>query len=344
MALPAAVVEYLDEHGLISRRTLVVDLRIPPGTIDSWVHRGLLVPVERGIYRAAASGESDEKSLAALLARAGPGAAAGGTCALAALEVEGYDLLERRWVTVPDPRRRCLDGVFLEVMPAALLKTVERRGVDVLRGDPAIASAASRLAPKTIRTATDDLRRRGLVELGRLHESAERHADVHAGAYALCVLFELGTFDYDGEAERDLGPALAAVGLQPLLGAQLVRAIYADFALPEASLVIERDGKQHHTLPSDLRLDAAREDVLRADGWHVEHVRAEDIAAEGLAGVAARIAALRLARMRRGLGRPPGWVPAGAGRDFRRPPGVPPRRPSRVVARRLPAWLRATPT
>lgn len=310
----AALASMRRNIGLITRSQLRA-MGVARSTIDGWVERGTLERVELGVYRQPGTAVLDEQRLRAAVYRAGEGARATGPSACALYGLEGFDLRSRPWIVIPPERR--VRGVDFVVQRTPLapgdLATVKR--VPSVTPVRAVIEAARVVGARRLRVGIDDARRRGIVDLERLLRRAVELGR-HPGAATVRALFGGGLLDQDGELERQLALLLARLGLQPTWGMEVLPGIIADACFPEASYILECDGREWHTIDSDRAADITREAVLRADGWHVDRVTSADLSRDTEAVVTA-IRDRRAARVAAGLGRPGGWRPARAGRRLR---------------------------
>lgn len=174
-----------------------------------------------------------------------------------------------------------------------------------------------RVRGRRLRVAIDDARRKDLVTLESLLTAAARMPK-HLGAAEVRRLFGSGALDQDGEAERWLAVGLAEHGVYPLWSAEVLPGVFPDAAMPEAALIVECDGRRHHTLLPDRASDAARESRLRFARWEVIRCSGAELRRD-LEGVVTRIVSLRQQRIDAGLGLPPGWRPLSPGRSLRPP-------------------------
>lgn len=168
---------------------------------------------------------------------------------------------------------------------------------------------------KPLRVAIDDARRRELIDLDRLLRQAG-DLGKHRGAVAIRRLFSSGLLDQDGELERQLALALDTIGLRPAWGMEVLPGIVTDACFPEASYVLECDGRHWHSIAADITSDLSRKGVMRADGWAVDCVRAADLR-NARPQLLARIQTTRTQRIAAGLGRPEDWRPLHPGRRLR---------------------------
>lgn len=317
MALPRSIMNVMRRQGGLVTRSQVLAEGIPSSTLQSWLRRGWLEAVLTSVYRWPGAAVDDRQHLRAALLRSGSGARLGGWSACALHGIEGFDLAERAWVTIPPERR--VRGV-----PFIVHRTVLDRGeVATVGGLPgvtpvrALIDAAGRVSPRTLRVGIDDARRRGLVELDRLLRRATLLGR-HRGATAVRRLFGSGALDQDGELERRLAVALAQEGQHPAWAMEVLPGVVVDACFPDASYVLECDGRRWHTIDADVAADVTREGLLRSDGWRVDRVTSADLR-DDHRRLLARIIATRDARREAGLGRPDGWRPVHAGRRIRPP-------------------------
>ena len=165
--------------------------------------------------------------------------------------------------------------------------------------------------------AIDDARRKDLIELEALLARAAS-LERHAGATSIRRMFSGGLLDQDGEAERWLAVGLADRGIYPLWGPEVLPGVFPDAVMPEACLIVECDGRAHHTLEADLANDASREALLRSAGWHVLRFTATQLRRD-LDAVLDTIVAVHHERRNAGLGVPRDWQPLTPGRRLRPP-------------------------
>ncbi len=267
--------------------------------------------MQRGAYQPAGIELGAREQLLAATHRAGGWAT--GWSALALYGVVDFDPELACWVAVDKQRRvRGVDFIVQrQVLAQSDLRTV--RHVPCVGPFLAVCDYARRVQGLRLLDAIDELRRAGWISLPRLLAQA-RNLGKHRGAVVVRDLFAQGLLNQDGEAERRLARALRPVGLRPLWGAEIIRGVMADACLPASSLVPEFDSDKWH-LQGRWGLDGARRGTLEADGWAFTIVRWKELSAHP-DEVAQRIRRLHDQRRKDGLGRPPGWLPYRAGRQF----------------------------
>jgi hypothetical protein len=166
--------------------------------------------------------------------RAGEGARLTGWSACGLYGLEGFDPSARPWVVIPAARRVRGVDFIVERMDLERCDLATVSGLPAVTPTRALIVAAFRVAAKPVRVGIDDARRRRMVNLDRLQARAVELGR-HSGAVAVRRLFGSGLLDQDGELERRLALALAAVGLWPAWGMEVLPGIIVDACFPEAS-------------------------------------------------------------------------------------------------------------
>jgi hypothetical protein len=300
--------------GLITRKQ-ALGLGLAEDTVDSWVRRGQLEVVHVGVYRVAGSATTPEQRLLAAVLRAGGEARLSGWSACALYGLEGMTFDQAPWVLIPPERRVQVDGLIIQRSPLGRGEAATVRGLPAVTPMRALHDAAIHVQGKPLRVAIDDARRRGLIDLDRLLQRADELGK-HRGAVAIRRHFGSGLLDQDGELERQFALALDTIGLRPAWGMEVLPGIITDACFPEASYVLECDGRHWHSIAADIASDLTTEGILRADGWAIDRVRAADLR-NGRQQLLSRIQTTRAQRIAAGLGRPDDWSPVHPGRRIR---------------------------
>lgn len=317
MRLPCQLQDVMRrQHGLLPRPQ-ILEADVPSATLDAWVARAHLEVVETGVYRLPGSAIPDAQRLLAAVLRAGAGACLAGWSACALYGFEGFDLRQRAWVAIPARRRVRGVDFIVERTDLARGQVAVVDGIRATIPHRALLDAAGRVTPKAARVGIDDGRRKGMVTLERLLQTAVELGN-HPGAVAVRRLFGSGALDQDGELERQLALALHAVGLQPVWGMEVLPRIVVDACFRDASYILEGDGGYWHTIETDLAADVSREGALLADGWLVRRIRSDELR-DQRDELLAEIKATTIARRDAGLGRRPDWRPVRPGRRIRPP-------------------------
>lgn len=133
----------------------------------------------------------------------------------------------------------------------------------------ALLEAADRSTEKRLRVAVDSARAQGLVSDSALRRCAMRLPG-HPGAAIILALLGRGVLDKHSEGERVLGGLLEGTTPQPIWQVQVLDRVRLD----AARLVLEYDGRDHHTFATDRDHDGLRELRLRAAGIEVIRITA----------------------------------------------------------------------
>lgn len=178
------------------------------------------------------------------------------------------------------------------------------RGLQVTEPARTVVDAWPLLPIRDRRPAAIDLVRRGMTTAAALRHALAGRPNV-AGHVELSRTIALIDDGVRSELE-----ALGVLGvfqhpdLPPSQGQRRVevggRRFYLDRCWPEAGLVVELDGKAHHTSPEDRRKDLERDRLLAAAGWVVLRFTYEDVVRDP-AGVRAQVLAVYRARLGRAV-------------------------------------------
>ena len=256
--------------GTVSRRDLTA-LGYATTTIDRWVARGLMVRICRGEYRVAGSGHDEMQELAAMLSRAGHGAHLGGGLGLGLLGIKGFTAEKSNHVAVPAPRR--VTGVEFEVVSTPIPQCDRTRWneLPMLTPERLFISAAGAHRAARIRVGWDDAHFKGLVSLRLLRERTNALGCAFGAPQMRRILPDL---DKESEPERDLEGIFGPGDPQPVPQVWVQchdRWYRLDFALLDARLALEYDGKDHDgTRQQDADRDLALK-VLKIDTIRVTH-------------------------------------------------------------------------
>lgn len=120
----------------------------------------------------------------------------------------------------------------------------------------------------------------GLLKPAGLLDSATELLDLdsdHVGAKRIVELDRSGGFEQESSGERRLATTLAGIQPQPKWGVWITAHIRVDALLEVERLILEYDGRSHHTLEKDRRHDAARQQRLERMGYEVLRIRREDL-------------------------------------------------------------------
>lgn len=254
------------------------------------VESGRWEPAGAGVYRLVGTARTWEQRLHALVLASGPVAAASHRSAAALLAIPGFDRSGTVEVVTPRPRRhrdpnyrvhrwRALPDHHLTVVEGIATTRVARTLIDLAgvlhpgRTERAVDNclAARAVTVGTLRAAFIDLARPGRKGIAVMRRLLVERGDGYvapASELEACFLALLRRHDLPEPARQvDVGDGHGWVGR-------------VDFAYIDARLVIELDGRRHHSSKLDVEADAARDRRLRAAGWRVVRFCWADVVAE----------------------------------------------------------------
>lgn len=263
------------QGGHITREQLRA-VGVSQATVTRWVASGSLIRVYRGVY-AVGHRPSDQINAAhAALLAGGPRSALAGGCALVLWEVW------RRWpgqmeIVVAGDRR----PIGLQVHHSTTLLQRDVRSVRGLRvTSPArtLLDTATRLTPRQLTRAINDLRLRELLSVADLGDVLVRNPK-HAAVPALREHLEHAQEEPTRSALEDrFLPLLRKHGLPVPLINTLVAGYRVDAHFPEHRLIVELDGwgshRSRHRFVEDRRQDLA---ILAATGSPTVRLAYEDV-------------------------------------------------------------------
>ncbi len=97
------------------------------------------------------------------------------------------------------------------------------------------------------------------------------------GAKAIVRAVLSGTFAHESEGERLTAALFYDTEVELDFNVWVLPGIRVDALWKSARLIIEYDGRAHHTLPTDREWDEARDARLRAAGYAVVRISAADL-------------------------------------------------------------------
>jgi very-short-patch-repair endonuclease len=227
----------------------------------------------------------------ALVLSAGPQSAASHRSAAALLELPGFRREGRPEVTTPRPRRhRNVQAMMHQsrVLPPEHLCVID--GIPCTRLTRTLVDLAAVLHPARIDRVVENCLSDRLVDLEELRVMAEALA--RRGRKGTSVMRDIldarepGYVALESELEARFLALVVAAGLpeprrQVQIGDEQSWMGRVDFAYPEARLVIELDGRRHHTGMLDRDADRARDNRLAAAGWRVVRFTWSDLTTHG---------------------------------------------------------------
>lgn len=273
-----------DQYGHIARWQLLA-LGIHPSTICSWIERGTLVRVHRGVYALGYRRvEPVARAMGAVLA-AGPGAVLSHDSALALWAL-------RRWPRQPEVTApRCVRRPGITAHRSRTLTSADatvQLGVPVTRAARAIDDIRSRLTERQYIRLVNDARLQRLISAD---EAAERLG--HGRNPTRSGLEDA----FQRWITRHRVP-------QPLINAH-VNGHEVDALWPVEKVIGELDHPATHSDPTTFREDRRRDRVNRELGYETVRLTGEDLTQEEAEGL------IRLLASRRPPSPPPGPGPPG---------------------------------
>lgn len=276
--------------GLVRRRQLVGEL--PEATVDSWVRRGRLEVVQRGVLRPAGAAEVDGQVALAAVLRAGTGAVLAGEHLLAAYGVEGAACSGAPQVLVPTSRHVAhvdFDVRRFDVPPGQRCRVLGC--LPAVRIELAALLACGSLADGEVEALVDRCRWTNHLRLDRLLELARELPQLAASACIL-RLDGAGRFVFESPGERRFDVALGTLGLLfRWQAADVVDGIRFDAYCDLARTALEYDGRVEER---DTSRDANKDLRANALGILVLHITKNmlrpgriDATVQGIAAVVA---------------------------------------------------------
>ncbi len=286
-----------EQYGLLTRLQLI-DLGWTESAISRAASGGCLELVHAQVYRVAGSPDIPQQRMLAAVLRGGSGARLSGEGALSLLRVRGIPGDAAPHVLLP-PGRRIVNVTFAWTRDQSPAHHHEPLGsIPSTTAVRALVEAASRWRRRRLLAAHDQLRWSGLASEGELARTAATVGRRHAGARLVLSLVAEGELEQDSGGERTLADALQSLDLARNARWQewITPSIRVDCLLdplavafatgvdpaisPHArslGLVLEYDGRMHHTHRRDVAADARRQQAIEEEGYAVLRIRAEDV-------------------------------------------------------------------
>lgn len=265
-------IKQLSEHfarqnNLVTRPQAVA--KLGENAVDARVQRGDLEVVHRAVYRPPFMPVPEGQAAMAAVLRCRPRASLTGEALLGLLGVEGFSPADPIHVLVPPGRSVSNVEFTVQEDPYFHLHRATVSGVPGVTPVRAVADAALTVDEKRLRIGVDHLKWNGTCTNGRL-ESTLRSLAGHTGAEWALVLLNSGVLDPESEGERKLlTSVLRGFVPGPQCQVEILPGIRVDFVWLGVRLVVEYDGRDHHTRDRDR--DEARSLAIKRAGW--EHVR-----------------------------------------------------------------------
>lgn len=283
------------QFGVVARAQLVP--MAGRGAVDGLVQRGMLVPIQRGVYRVRGGAIGSEQRAMAAVLRARPGAVVTGPLVLALLEVDGFRRTDPFEVlTTPGRRLRGVDFPH-RINPTPDATTARFGGLTIASPTAALVDAGrfrESLGDRRLRAGLDAARWRGLTTTQRVVERIEELGPGDPGARFWRDTAELGLLAPESEGERSLGALLDRVSpaAEPQVWVTPRRRV--DWFYRRFRTAIEYLGGIDHGHAAALLRDRDREAELAALGIRVVPVVDRDLREpEGFLGWIGNVLAAR---------------------------------------------------
>jgi hypothetical protein len=233
-------------------------------------------PME-GAYRLRGAPQTWEQRVMALTLAAGPSAAASHRSAAALLGIPGFARSGAPEVTTPRRHRHRDPSAIVHrwrPFPDHHLTVVD--GIVTTRAARTLVDLAGVVHPKRTERAVDNCLAAGMVTLDTLHTTfSDLAGRGRKGVAAMRGILSEREADYvapGSELEALFNDLLRSAGLPAPVrqldvgdGQEWIGRV--DFAYPRIGLLIELDGRRHHSALLDQEADAARDRRLVAGGW-----------------------------------------------------------------------------
>lgn len=260
-----------NQHGLITRTQLMAS-GASPRRIQSWLTRGRLRRLHRGVYLVGSIVPPLAGPLAACLT-CGPSAVVSHRTAAIL-----WDLTTRRSgdreivITVTGPNRRA-PGV--RVHRSRTLRPDERtslNGVPITTATRTLLDLAITARARVLERAVAEALARGLTTESRVADCLRRH-DTRAGSAPLRAILEHGPPALTrSEAEERFLDLVRRAGMPPPRVNTRIGPHEVDFHWPGARLVVEIDGFASHHSSRAFERDRRRDGYLIAEGLRVMRI------------------------------------------------------------------------
>lgn len=243
--------------------------------------------VDDGVYRLTGAPRTWEQRVMSAVLATGPEAVASHTTAAALLGIPGFHPSGRPEVTTPRAQRRRYDGATVHrsrLLPAGHLSSI--RGIPVTRTARTLVDLAGPLHPKRVDRAVENCLSEGRVRIDELRAvTGELAGRGRAGIGVMRAILEArepGYVAVESELEDRFLALVHDAGLpeprrQVDVGDAESWVGRVDFAYPDARLLVELDGRRHHTGLLDREADRRRDNRLVAAGWRVVRFTWSDV-------------------------------------------------------------------
>lgn len=277
--LPGSAVQLAEQQfGVVGRCQLLAWMS--RGEVDGFVQRGLLIRLERGVYRLAGSAAVPEQRPMAAAIRARPSARVTGPFVLGLLGVDGFTTRDPFEVlTAPDRRVRNV-GFAHRSDPTPADPMAHCQGVPVVSPTVALVDAArfhNVVGDRRFRAGLDAARWSGRTTTERVIARAERLGEHDTGAAFVLRLLGAGDVVPESPPERTMGRLLRRFDPEPEPQVWVTPKRRVDWFCRPCRIALEYLGDVDHGTAAGRRADARRDDELERAGVVAVPVVAADL-------------------------------------------------------------------
>lgn len=270
------------QFGVVARFQLLRWLR--PVQVDGLVRHGLLVRLERGVYRVAGGAVLAEQRPVAAALRVRPAATVTGPFVLGHLRVDGFTP-DDPFELLVSPRRELPRNVDFAYRrdPRPNRPVIKLGEVRLARPFDALLDTCrlrADVGDRRLRLAYDWLRWRDLIDTDRAARELARLATVDAGAQVLLEVLDGVGLEPESDGERRLGGLVRLFDPEPEPQAWVTPRRRVDWYFRTARCGWEYLGTVDHAHVAGRIRDDQRDAELRRAGIHLSYVTAADLADE----------------------------------------------------------------
>ncbi|MEA2704315.1 MAG: hypothetical protein QOD63_2260 [Actinomycetota bacterium] len=274
------------QHALVTHRQLM-ERGHSADAIWRWRQAGALETVAKGVYRMPGSPRTWEQRLCGLVLASGPIAAASHRSAAALLGLPGFERRGAVEAVTPRPRRHRDPSATAHrwrVLPVDHVTVVD--GIACTRVPRTLVDLAGVLHPGRTERAVDNALAMGIVTVAALAEVFDELAQ--RGRKGIGVMRGIlddrsdGYVPVESELEARFLDLVRTAGLpepvrQMNVGDEADWIGRVDFAYPAVKLLLELDGRRHHSAKLDVETDRRRDARLARAGWRTARIGWDEV-------------------------------------------------------------------
>jgi hypothetical protein len=278
MRLPDTALDVMAaQFGVIARFQLLESMT--PAAVDSSVKRGLLVPIERGVYRSSTSPDIPEQRPLAAALRARPDAKITGPFVLALHRLAGLPVTAS-WEILTRPGRRLRNAGFKHrIDPTPQEQSVELNGLPTVPVVTALIDTGrfiDEISERTLRLAYDNCRWNNLITVEDVVNRAQALGEKDPGARIFLEWHDRGELVPESHGERHLGRVVCRITPPPEPQVRIA-GYRIDWYWPAYRFGLEYQGVTDHRSARKRHADTHRTNNLRRKGVHIHPVHSWDL-------------------------------------------------------------------